>query len=118
MNHPVLACEFNLRKGHVAEVPEGYKEVPPEDRAKAKVFFERGKTVAGTGNYEYAIEMYLQGFALDPDAIDAHQELRDISLKRKASGGKAMGFLEAMKLKRPNSDDKVNMLNAEKLMSL
>ena len=61
--------------------------------------------------------MYLQGFALDPDAIDAHQELRDFSLKRKASGGKAMGFLEAMKLKRPNSDDKVNMLHAEKLMS-
>jgi tetratricopeptide (TPR) repeat protein len=101
----------------VAEVPEGYKEVPPEDRAKAKVFFERGKTVAGTGNYEYAIEMYLQGFALDPDAIDAHQELRDLSLKRKVSGGKAIGFMEAMKLKRPNSDDKVNMLHAEKLMS-
>ena len=101
----------------MAEVPEGYKVVPPEDRAKAKVFFERGKTVAGTGNYEYAIEMYLQGFQLDPDAIEAHQELRDISLKRKASGGKSMGFLDAMKLKRPNSDDQVNMINAEKLMS-
>jgi len=101
----------------VAEVPEGYKDIPPEDRAKAKVFFDRGKTVAGTGNYEYAIEMYLQGFSLDPDAIDGHQELRDISLKRKASGGKSIGFLEAMKLKRPGNDDKVNMLNAEKLMS-
>jgi tetratricopeptide (TPR) repeat protein len=93
-----------------------YKEIPPEDRAKAKVFFDRGKTVAGTGNYEYSIEMYFQGFQLDPDEINAHQELRDISLKRKASGGKSMGFLEAMKLKRPTSDDKVNMLNAEKLL--
>jgi len=101
----------------VAEVPEGYKEVPPEDRVKARGFFDKGKTVAGTGQYEYAIEMYLQGFSLDPDAIDAHQELRDWSLKRKASGGKAIGFLDAMKLKRPTSDDKVNMLNAEKLMS-
>jgi tetratricopeptide (TPR) repeat protein len=101
----------------VAEVPEGYKEVPPEDRAKATGFFEKGKTVAGTGQYEYAIEMYLQGFALDPDDIEAHQELRDFSLKRKASGGKAIGFLEAMKLKRPTSDDRTNMLNAEKLMS-
>lgn len=101
----------------MAEVPEGYKEVPPEDRAKARGFFEKGKTVAGTGQYEYAIEMYLQGFSLDPDAIEGHQELRDISLKRKASGGKAIGFLDAMKLKRPTSDDKVNMLNAEKLLS-
>ncbi len=101
----------------MAEVPEGYHNVPPEDRAKAKVFFDRGKTVAGTGNYEYAIEMYLQGFQLDPDAIEAHQELRDISLKRKVSGGKAMGFLEAMKLKRAGSDDKSSMLNSEKLLS-
>ncbi|HEX4054551.1 MAG TPA: hypothetical protein VHX86_09830 [Tepidisphaeraceae bacterium] len=101
----------------MTEVLEGYREVPPEDRAKAKVFFDRGRTVAGTGNFEYSIEMYLQGFSLDPDATDAHQELRDISLKRKASGGKAIGFLEAMKLKRPTSDDKVNMLNAEKLLS-
>ncbi|MGD0541746.1 MAG: hypothetical protein ABSB33_09535 [Tepidisphaeraceae bacterium] len=99
------------------EVPEGYKEVPPEDRAKAKVFFDRGRTVAGTGNFEYAISMFLSGFELDPDAIDAHQELRDISMKRKASGGKPMGFLEAMKMKRPTSDDKVNMINAERLMS-
>ncbi len=99
------------------EVPEGYKEVPPEDRAKAKVFFDRGRTVAGTGNFEYAISMFLSGFELDPDAIEAHQELRDISMKRKASGGRPMGFLEAMKLKRPTSDDKVNMISAERLMS-
>ena len=94
-----------------------YKEVPPEDRAKAKVFFERGKTVAGTGNYEYAISMYISGFELDPDAVDAHQELREISLKRKASGGKSIGFFDAMKLKRPTSNDMTNMLNAEKLLS-
>jgi tetratricopeptide (TPR) repeat protein len=101
----------------VTEGLEGYREVPPEDRAKANVFFDRGRTVAGTGNFEYAIEMFLQGFSLDPDAIDAHQELRDISLKRKASGGKATGFLDAMKLKRSSGDDKTNMLNAEKLLS-
>jgi hypothetical protein len=94
-----------------------YKEVPQADRDKAKVFFERGKTVAGTGNYEYSISMYISGFELDPDETAAHQQLRDISLKRKASGGKAMGFLEGMKMKRPTSDDKTNMLNAEKLLA-
>ncbi len=99
------------------ELPEGYKEVPEEDRKKAKVFFDRGDTVAGTGNYEYAIEMYLQGLAIDPDAIEAHQTMREFSLKRKASGGKDMGMFDKMKLKRPTADDKQNMLNAEKLMS-
>lgn len=99
----------------MAELPEGYHAIPEEDRKKAKVFFDRGNTVAGTGNYEYAIEMYLSGLAIDPDAVEAHQTLRDISLKRKASGGKAIGFMEGLKLKRPTKDDKQNLLNYEKL---
>jgi tetratricopeptide (TPR) repeat protein len=101
----------------VAQLPEGYKEIPEEDRKKAKVFFDRGNTVAGTGNYEYAIEMYLQGLAIDPDAVEAHGTLRDFSLKRKASGGKGLGMTERWKLARPTSDDKANMLNAEKLLA-
>jgi tetratricopeptide (TPR) repeat protein len=102
---------------NVAELPEGYKEIPEEDRKKAQVFFDRGNTVAGTGNYEYAIEMYLQGLAIDPDAVEAHATMRDFSLKRKASGGKDLGMTEKWKLKRPTADDKQNMLNAEKLMA-
>jgi tetratricopeptide (TPR) repeat protein len=105
-----------MKGQQLVEPPEGYREVPVEDRAKAKVFFDRGRTVAGTGNFEYAIEMYIQGLTLDPDAVEGHQELRDISMKRKASGGKAIGFLDAMKLKRPTNDDKTNMINAEKLL--
>ena len=96
---------------------EGYRDVPEEDRKKALTFFDRGRTVATTGNYEYAIEMYMQGLFFDPDLVSAHQELRDISLKRKVSGGKSMGMLDAMKLKRPSKDDKQNMLNYERLMA-
>ncbi len=99
------------------DILNGYKLVPEEDRKKAQVFFERGRTVAGTGNYDYGIEMFMSGLALDPDAVDAHQELREISLKRKASGGKSLGMLEAMRLKRASKDDKANMLNAERLMA-
>jgi tetratricopeptide (TPR) repeat protein len=102
---------------NVAELPPGYAEISPEDRKKAKVFFDRGNTVAGTGNYDYAIEMYISGLAIDPDAVEAHQTLRDISLKRKASGGKSIGMFEAMKLKRPTKDDKQNLLNNEKLLA-
>jgi tetratricopeptide (TPR) repeat protein len=100
----------------VAQIPQGYHDIPDEDRKKAKVFFDRAKTVADTGNYEYAIEMYLQGLALDPEEVNAHQAMRDISLKRKASGGKALGMFERMKLK-PGKDDKQNLLNAEKLLA-
>jgi len=99
------------------EVAEKYTEVPEEDRKKAQVFFHHGRTKGATGQFEYAIEMFIQGLEKDPDDILAHQELRDFSLKRKASGGKGIGFMEGMKLKRPTKDDKQNMLNAEKLLS-
>jgi tetratricopeptide (TPR) repeat protein len=101
----------------VAEVPQGYQNVPEEDQKKAQVFFDYGTSAASTGNYEYAIEMYLQGLALDPDSTDAHQKLRDISLKRKASGGKDLGFMDKMKLGKAGNDDRASMVNATKLLS-
>jgi tetratricopeptide (TPR) repeat protein len=99
------------------ELPEGYKTIPEEDQKKAKGFFDRGIAVAGTGQWEYAIEMFLQGLNIDADSVEAHKQLRDISMKRKASGGKSIGMFEAMKLRRPTKDDKQNMLNNEKLLA-
>src|SRR5258706_15950383 len=101
----------------VAEAPEGYRDIPEQDRKKAQVFFDYARTADGTGNYEYAIDMMLQGLAVDPDARAAHQALRDIAMKRKAGGGKALGMMEKMKIKRPTRGEKQNMLNAEKLLS-
>src|SRR6266513_3198747 len=101
----------------MADAPKGYRDIPEADQKKAQVFFEHARTAAGTGNYEYAIEMMLQGLGVDPDARAAHQALRDISLKRKASGGKDLGMMEKMKLRRPTKDDRENMLNSEKLLS-
>jgi tetratricopeptide (TPR) repeat protein len=102
---------------NVSTVPQGYREVPEEDRKKALVFFGYARNAAGTGNYDYAIEMYLHGLAHDPDLVSAHQELREIAMKRKVSGGKSLGMMEAMKLKRPSKDDKQNMLAFEKLLA-
>ena len=99
------------------EVPDEYHDVPDTDRKKAKVFFDRGTAVAATGNYDYAIEMYLSGLGLDPEAVEAHKTLRDISLKRKASGGKGLGMIAKMKLGGKGKDDKQNLLNAEKLLA-
>lgn len=100
----------------MAELPDGYKGIPEEDQKKAKAFFDRAKSVADAGQYDYAIEMYLQGLNIDPENVDGHQALRDISLRRKASGGKDLGMFEKMKLKKKGPDDKQNLLNAEKML--
>jgi tetratricopeptide (TPR) repeat protein len=97
-------------------VAEQYREISEEEQKKANVFFEKARAVGATGNYEFAIEMFIQGLNIDPENVEAHQELRDISLKRKASGGKALGFFEKTKLSTNNKDDKLNMLNAEKIL--
>jgi tetratricopeptide (TPR) repeat protein len=94
---------------------------PPDDdedrtKARAEIFFERGQAVAETGNYEYAIEMYIQGLNVDPDNVKAHQALRDISLKRKANGGTDIGMFDKMKLPKANYEEQA-MLNAEKLLA-
>jgi tetratricopeptide (TPR) repeat protein len=101
----------------VAELPAGYKDIPEEDQRKAKAFFDKGNVVAGTGNYEYAIEMYLNGLRIDPENTEAHQTLREISLKRKASGGKDLGMFEKMKIKTNTAEHKDNLLAAEKLLA-
>lgn len=100
----------------MADQDDGYRQVPPEDREKAKRFFDAAAAKAGAAQYDYAIEMYLAGLNLDPEAVDAHRALRDVSLKRKASGGKGLGMFEKMKIKS-SKDDKQNMLNAEKLLA-
>jgi tetratricopeptide (TPR) repeat protein len=94
-----------------------YRDIPEEDQKKARDFFDRGRAVADTGNYEYAIEMFLQGLTIDPDSKEAHQQLWEIGFKRKAMGGKDLGMMQKMSLKRPSKDDKQNMLNAEKLLA-
>ena len=100
----------------VSEVGSGYRgNVDPEEQAKARKFFDYGKTVSDTGNYDYAIDLYLQGLAIDPDDKGRHQELRDIAMKRKAMGGKALGMFDAAK--RPAKEDKKAMLNAEKCLA-
>src|SRR4051812_48574805 len=94
-----------------------YRDIPEADRKKAQAFFDRGRNVVGTGQYEYAIEMFIQGLSVDPENVEAHQQLRDIGYRRKASGGKKLGIFDAMKLKTNTKDEKQNMLNAEQLLA-
>ena len=92
-------------------------DIPESERKRAEKLFAHARTVADTGNNDYAIELYLQGLSHNPEDAEAHKELRRISLVRKAAGGKPMGALKAMGLKKPSKDAKANLLNAEKLLA-
>src|SRR5262245_38104470 len=66
---------------------------PNEGPGKGQAFFDRAKTVADTGNYDYAIEMYIQGLNREPFNVDQHKALREVAMKRRIAGGKSGGGL-------------------------
>ena len=94
-------------------------EKDPYDIAlsKARAFFERAEEVASTHNFDYAIELYLDGLRLSPDALeDGHAPLRQLSLIRQGRGGKKPSMVEKVKrLKGKSPLEK--MLNGESLMA-
>jgi tetratricopeptide (TPR) repeat protein len=64
---------------------------PNEGPGKGKAFFDRGRSVAATGNYDYAIDMYIEGLFKEPFNVEEHKALRDVALHRKVKGGKSGG---------------------------
>jgi len=84
-----------------------------EGPGKGKAFFDRARTVADSGSYDYAISMYIDGLNREPQAIKEHQELYDISFRRKLKGGKAGGGLFGPKPPLKGKTAKEAMLNAE-----
>ena len=91
--------------------------VTPQDKEKASKLYERARKVADASQWDYAIDLFLSGLEHDPDNVAVQTELRKISLPRKATGGKPLGGLSAMKLKRQSKDAKQNFFNALKLLS-
>ena len=86
--------------------------------AKAWVFFERARKVAQTNNFDYAIEMYLDGLRCSPDAVqDGHIKLHELALLRQAKkGGKKPTMMERVKRLRGKTALE-QMLNAEYLFA-
>lgn len=98
----------------MAKAPE---TVVVEGPGKGKSFFERAKTVADTGNYDYALDMYIQGLLREPANLDEHKALREVSLRRKVSGGKPAGGFLGIKPYFSGKSPKEQMLNAEYLLA-
>jgi TolA-binding protein len=84
---------------------------------KGAAFFERADEVAETSNWEFAIQLYLEGIQREPGNVTrGHQKLREASLRRKLAGGKPAGMMDRLS-HRPGKDPLVNLINAEYLLA-
>ena len=92
----------------------------PEDNAgcaKAKLFFDSAAEASVSNNFDYAIDMYLEGLRCNPDALkEGHLPLRELALSRQVKGGKKPSMLEHMRYLRGKTPLE-QMLNAEYLFA-
>ena len=57
-------------------------------REQARVFFERARQAAQGGDFDGAIDAYLEGLRRAPDAVqEGHVELRVVALRRQRGNG-------------------------------
>ncbi|MBC8377548.1 MAG: tetratricopeptide repeat protein [Planctomycetes bacterium] len=74
--------------------------------------------MATTHNFDYAIELYLDGLRLSPDALeDGHAPLRQLGLIRQGRGGKKPSIIESKVRSIKGKTPLEKMLNAEYLMA-
>jgi tetratricopeptide (TPR) repeat protein len=83
----------------------------------SRTFFMKAYKVAEMGNFDYAIEMYLEGLRISPDVVpEGHAALREVALKRKMSGGKGPSLKDKM-TRKGGKTPLDEMLNAEFLLA-
>jgi len=94
--------------------------MPAEDSqaaAKARAFFDKASKVAETNNFDYAIDMYLQGLRYAPDAlVEGHLPLAELALHRQGLDNKKPTMMERIKRLR-GKNPLEQMLNAEYLFA-
>jgi tetratricopeptide (TPR) repeat protein len=87
------------------------------ESVKAAVFFERARKVAETSNFDYSIDMYLEGLRCTPEAVQhGHMPLHELALARQGKGGKKPSMMERMKRLRGKTPLE-QMINAEYLFA-
>ncbi len=86
--------------------------------AKAKAFFEKAEAAAQANNFDYAIDMYLDGIRCNPDAVaEGHIRLCELALRRKGRGGKKPTIVDKVKRMRSKKIPLDEMLDAEFLFA-
>lgn len=84
---------------------------------KSKAFFKRARQVAHSENFDYAIDMYLEGLRCSPDDLeDGHIPLRELSLLRQGRGGKKPSMMEKIRFSHGKTPAE-KMVNAEYLLA-
>jgi TolA-binding protein len=110
---------------HLSTTEETWKsrqlEQVPKDNGKfndkARAFFERGQEAAERDNFDYAIDMYIEGLGYAPDALaEGHIPLCELALRRQGKGGKKPSMMEKVKRLRGKTVIE-QMLNAEYLFA-
>ena len=74
---------------------------------KAAKFFDHARTVAQTGNYSYAIDMYARGLRFEPDNMAVHLALYETAVRYFKSNGKSASGKEIRAIDGPNPADKM-----------
>jgi tetratricopeptide (TPR) repeat protein len=93
---------------------------PTGEMNKAWAFFEKARKAAETGNFDYAIDMFLEGLRIEPEAIsDGHMKLHALAMQRKEKGGKGPSMMEKVKALRPHRGQGTleQLINAEHLFT-
>lgn len=81
---------------------------------KAERFFAKARKAS---NFDYAIDMYLEGLRCRPDGLEeGHMELRELALLRQVKGGKKPSMVEKVRYMRGKTA-LARMLNAEYLLA-
>jgi hypothetical protein len=84
---------------------------------RAAAFFERAKAVAAEGNFDYAIDMYLEGLGCVPDALEeGHIPLCELAFHRQGKGGKKPSMVERFR-RQGGKSPLEELLNAEYLFA-
>ncbi|MCG8409583.1 MAG: hypothetical protein MI923_30625 [Phycisphaerales bacterium] len=88
-------------------------------KSKARKLFAHAKKAEDLRNYEYAVELYVQGLAHWPDAIDEGlKKLRVVATARKQQGGKPPNFMTRRKYSTSGKDVEQSLNNALHLHGL
>lgn len=83
----------------------------------ARAFFDKAKKAVETKNYDYAIELYLDGLRFAPEALEeGHLPLCEVGLQRRGKGGKKPSMVDRVKRLRGKTPLD-QMLNAEYLFA-
>ncbi len=109
---PAAAAPDDDKKG-AGPVPA---EAPGiQNLAEARTFFEKARSAADRKQYDFAIDMYLDGLSRAPDALEeGHLPLCELGLQRRGRGGKKPTMMDKVKRMRGKTALE-RMLNAEYL---